>query len=188
MNALIVASSRPISSELSLAAKRAGADNIALAFDSTAAKRAVSDRAFDLIIIYGESFPGKSSELARVFAARGEGGVILIESAQFGEDIAGRLEEEGIILLHKPVSRVTLFQAIKMVCASNNRIARLVKEKQDLLKKLDDLRLVTRAKLILIQNMGFTEEQAHRYIEKRAMDLRRTRAEVAMDILKTYEV
>ena len=43
-------------------------------------------------------------------------------------------------------------------------------------------------KLILMKNMGFTEEQAHKHIEKRAMDMRRTRAEVAMDILKTYEV
>ena len=61
-------------------------------------------------------------------------------------------------------------------------------EKRDLLKKLDDMRLINRAKLVLMQNMGFTEEQAHKHIEKRAMDMRRTRAEVAMDILKTYEV
>ena len=56
------------------------------------------------------------------------------------------------------------------------------------MRKLEDLRLVSRAKLILIQNMSFTEEQAHHYIERRAMDSRRTRAEVALDILKTYEV
>ena len=54
-----------------------------------------------------------------------------------------------------------------MVRATNCRIARLLEEKRDLLKKIDDMRLVTRAKLILMQNMGFTEEQAHRHIEKR---------------------
>lgn len=188
MNALIVAANKQISSELSSAVRRAGTENIVLAFDAVTAKRMISERTFGLIVIYAENFSGQGAELARIFAARGEGGVILIESAQCRDDIASRLEDEGIIVLGKPISRVALFQAIKMVRASNNRIARLVEEKRDLLKKIEDMRLINRAKLILIQNMGFTEEKAHHYIEKRAMDLRRTRAEVAMDILKTYEV
>ncbi len=38
-----------------------------------------------------------------------------------------------------------------------------------------------------MQTLGLTEAQAHRLIEKQAMDERQTRAEVAMRILKTYE-
>lgn len=188
MNTLIVAADRRISSELASAAKRSGAYNIALSFDSTSAKRAVSERAFDLIVVYADDFAGKEIDLCRALASRGESGIILIESAQKSDDVARRLEDEGVIVLPKPLSRTALFQAIKMIKASNNRIARLLKEKQDLMRKLEDLRLVSRAKLILIQNMSFTEEQAHHYIERRAMDSRITRAEVAIDILKTYEV
>lgn len=188
MNALIVASNKQISSALASEVKRAGADNIALAFDAVAAKRLVSDRTFGLIVIYADDFCGKGAEIARIFAAKSNGGVILIESAKNYEEISRRLEDDGVIVLGKPLSHVALFQAIKVVRATNNRIARLVEEQRDLLKKLDDMRLINRAKLILMQNMGFTEEQAHRHIEKCAMDLRRTRAEVAMDILKTYEV
>ena len=186
MNALIVATNKQISSALASAAKRAGAENIALAFDAVSAKRMASERAFGLTIVYADNFSG-SGELARGFASRG-GGVILIEAGLYSDDIARRLEDDGIIVLGKPLSHVALFQAIKMVHATNRRIARPVEEKRDLLKKLDDMRLINRAKLVLMQNMGFTEEQAHKHIEKRAMDMRRTRAEVAMDILKTYEV
>ena len=188
MNALIVAVNKQISSELTTAAKRVGCDNIVVASDIVTAKRTVSARAFELVIVYADTLLGNGLELARIVAARGEGGVILIEAEQRGDALARRLEEEGIIVLSKPLGRTALFQAIKLVRATNNRVARLVEEKKDLLKKLDDMRMINRAKLVLIQSMGFTEEQAHRHIEKRAMDLRRTRAEVAMDILKTYEV
>ena len=47
--------------------------------------------------------------------------------------------------------------------------------------------MVDRAKCALIQYLGFTEPQAHRYIEKQAMDLRQTRREVAESILKSDE-
>lgn len=187
MNALIVASNKQISSALASAVRRSGADNIALAFDAVSAKRMASERSFALTVVYADNFSSGGVELARIFAARG-GGVIIIVDAKDADDISRRLENDGIIVLGKPLSHPELFRAIKLIRATNNRIARLVEEKRDLLKKIDDMRLVTRAKLILMQNMGFTEEQAHRHIEKRAMDLRRTRAEVAMDILKTYEV
>ena len=45
-----------------------------------------------------------------------------------------------------------------------------------------------RAKCVLIQYLNMTETQAHRYIEKQAMDLRTTRRQIAEGILKTYEV
>ena len=188
MNALIVASNKQISSALASAVRRSGADNIALAFDAVSAKRMACERGFELTVVYADSFSSQGVELARIFAARGTGGVIIIVDAKDADDISRRLEDDGIIVLGKPISHPELFRAVKMVNATNRRIARLIEEKRDLLKRMDDMRLVTRAKLILMQNMGFTEEQAHRHIEKRAMDQRRTRAEIAMDILKTYEV
>lgn len=188
MNALIVAVNKQISSELTTAAKQVGCTDISVAFDAVSAKRAVSNKAFGLVVIYADSMLEQGIELARVVATRGDGGVILIESAQCSASLIQRLEDDGVIVLTKPLSRISLYQAMKIVRAFNNRVARLMEEKRDLLKKLDDMRIINRAKFILIQNMSFTEEQAHRYIVKRAMDLRQTRAEVAMDILKTYEV
>ena len=60
-------------------------------------------------------------------------------------------------------------------------------ENEQLLQKLEELRLVTRAKCLLVQNLAMTEADAHRYIEKQAMDLRVPRVRVAEDILRTYE-
>ena len=44
-----------------------------------------------------------------------------------------------------------------------------------------------RAKWLLIERRGMTEAEAHRYIEKEAMDTRLPKREVARDILRTFE-
>ena len=49
------------------------------------------------------------------------------------------------------------------------------------------LRLVDRAKCYLIEKKGYTETDAHRLIEKRAMDTRMSRGEVAQEILEEEE-
>lgn len=54
-------------------------------------------------------------------------------------------------------------------------------------KSADEIRLIERAKEVLIEYLKMTEAQAHRYIEKQAMDMRITRREVAESIIKTYE-
>lgn len=51
----------------------------------------------------------------------------------------------------------------------------------------DEARLINRAKLALMLYLNMSESAAHRYIEKRAMDMRVTKKEIAKNILKTYE-
>nr|MCR5654266.1 ANTAR domain-containing protein [Lachnospiraceae bacterium] len=46
--------------------------------------------------------------------------------------------------------------------------------------------LVNRAKWSLIKACGMTEEDAHRYVQKQAMDLCLSKREVAENILRTY--
>ena len=64
---------------------------------------------------------------------------------------------------------------------------RIEKENTKLKKKLEELRLVDRAKCMLIAYEGMSETQAHRHIEKQAMDTRSTRKTVAEHILRAYE-
>lgn len=51
----------------------------------------------------------------------------------------------------------------------------------------EEKQLIKRAKRALMTYLGFTEPQAHRYIEKHAMDLRIQKVDVARGILKIYE-
>jgi AmiR/NasT family two-component response regulator len=51
----------------------------------------------------------------------------------------------------------------------------------------EEMEIINRAKTTLMEYLGFTEPQAHRYIEKHAMDMRVTKIEIAKNILKIYE-
>ena len=54
-------------------------------------------------------------------------------------------------------------------------------------EKIEEIRLTNRAKWHLIECLSMTETEAHRYIEKQAMDLRLSKREVAENIIKTYQ-
>ena len=56
-------------------------------------------------------------------------------------------------------------------------------ENVKLQSKIEEIRLVDRAKCALIQYLSMTEEQAHHFIEKQAMDRCVTRRTVAEEIL-----
>ncbi|MCF0120554.1 MAG: ANTAR domain-containing protein, partial [Oscillospiraceae bacterium] len=52
--------------------------------------------------------------------------------------------------------------------------------------KISEIRLVDRAKCILIQHLEMTEQQAHHYIEKSAMDNCVSKRKTAENIIKLY--
>ncbi|MDR0947621.1 MAG: ANTAR domain-containing protein [Ruminococcus sp.] len=54
-------------------------------------------------------------------------------------------------------------------------------------KKLSDIKHIDRAKWVLAKYLNLTESEAHRYIQKNAMDRRKPQIEIAKDILRTYE-
>ena len=97
------------------------------------------------------------------------------------------MEDAGVLVLPKPLSRPMFFQALKMVSALRRRMYGLHKENLKLHQKIEEIRLVDRAKCVLMQYLSMTEPEAHRYLEKQAMNLRASRAEVAQSVLRTYE-
>ena len=54
-------------------------------------------------------------------------------------------------------------------------------------EKMEEIRIINRAKWLLIEQLKMTENEAHRYIEKQAMDRCVTRRTVAENILSTYK-
>ena len=74
-----------------------------------------------------------------------------------------------------------------MMASASARVRALEERAESLQAKMDELRLVDRAKLILIQQFRMTEKDAHRYIEKNAMDRSLKRGDVARRIIRTYQ-
>ena len=96
-------------------------------------------------------------------------------------------EESGAVQLPSPVSSAVLLQTLAFALEMRARLHALEGENERLKAALGDFKLIDRAKCALIQYLGMTEKDAHRFIEKQAMDRRVPRREVALDILKAYE-
>jgi response regulator NasT len=154
---------------------------------AAAARRQLSDLDFDLCIV-NSPLPDESGELfAKSVIASGTCEVILIVRAESYEEVTRNVEEYGVITVPKPVNRALFWGALKFTQAAHHRIGRMRSENEKLLQKIEDLHIIERAKLLLVSYLRMTEPEAHRYIEKQAMDMRMTRKAVAEGILKTYE-
>ena len=160
-------------------------DRIEATTDSFEARRLLSC-AFDLVLINAPLQNETGIELALDAASTGSGVIMLIKN-ESSDEIAERVETSGVLVVPKPLNRALFFQALHLLNASRHQILRLKSENERLQEKIAEIRLVDRAKCALIQYADTTEPQAHRYIEKQAMDLRRTRFEIAQSILKAYE-
>ena len=147
----------------------------------------IRSKVYDLVIIDGSPACGRSKEAALTAASRTESVVILLDGADMFEKSVMQLSERGIVAVSEPLSKIAVLSAVRTVYAFNMRLARLRDENRNLNKKLEDLKIVDRAKIALVVRLGYTESEAHKYIERQAMNLRTSRRDVAVGILKTYE-
>lgn len=114
--------------------------------------------------------------------------IIVLARADIAGDVQKRLNFTGAFVLEKPFQKSVLRQTIKTAVIAKESINRLLSEKSELSRQLDDMKVIDRAKFCLIQYLNLSEEQAHRHIQKLAMDTRRTQRDIAEDILRTYSL
>ncbi|MBQ7159948.1 MAG: ANTAR domain-containing protein [Treponema sp.] len=161
-------------------------DRIVTSQDSSEARRYLLDGDFDLVIIDTPLVNELGDDFSVHAAETTSSGIILVVEVEKLEDIALRVEDSGVFVLPKPLSPESFYQAVKLLIASRNRLAKLEEENRRLQRKLEETRTVDRAKCVLIERLQMTEAQAHRHIEKIAMDSRQSRMEVAESILRRY--
>jgi response regulator NasT len=139
-------------------------------------------------VIVNAPLPDESGEgLSRYIASKSESQVILVVKSEFFDAISAVCEEDGVLTISRPVDKSIFWSALTLAKSAQNRIKRIQAENVQLKQKIEDIRIVDRAKYILISYMKMNEKEAHRYIEKQAMDLRSTKRAIAEGILKTYE-
>lgn len=115
-----------------------------------------------------------------------KGCIIVLAKTDIAEDVQSRIRFTGAFVLPRPFTKSALVQTVRLSLLAKENIRRLEDENDRLSRKLDDNKLLSRAKCCLIQYLNLTEEQAHRHIHKLAMDSRRSVREVSEDILQTY--
>lgn len=115
-----------------------------------------------------------------------ETGVLLFVKNDIYEGVTAKVMELGILTLSKPTSPSFILQSIHLLCAVHEKIKCVRKESASLKDKMEEIRTVNHAKWLLIEFLKMSEEEAHRYIEKQAMNERCSKKQIAERIIRTY--
>lgn len=149
--------------------------------DFNEARRRVSERVYNIILAdYAE---GEGVDFA-IDASESLGVILLLAPAPLFEEISYRVEGYGIICVTNPFDQFYFYNMIKAAIAMRYKIQVLSSQTTKLKVQMEEIKQVNRAKMLLMQNLSMTEQEAHRHIEKDAMDRGMKKTAVALEIIK----
>ena len=152
----------------------------------SAAKRVLAEKAFDFVII-NEPLPDDAgTRFAIDICTSKQSAVLLLVKNDVHAGIHDKVAEYGVFTLPKPTSKPTMLHALNWMESARERLRQSEKKSLSIEEKMAEIRLVNKAKWILISELSMSEPEAHRYIEKQAMDRCISKRTIAEEIIKTY--
>ena len=159
---------------------------VQIASSINTAKQITAERDFDFVIINSPLPDDPGIRFAVDLCSAKNIVVLLLVRAEIHDSIYNRVVRHGVFTLPKPTSRPALAQALSWMVSARERLKKFEKTTLSFQEKMEESRIVNRAKWLLISSLQMDEPHAHRYIEKQAMDRCITKREVAEEIIKTY--
>ena len=148
-------------------------------------RKQLYEKAPDIVIINTPLSDELGTQLAVELADRNLAVLLLVKN-ELQDQISYQMEPHGILTLAKPVSGPALVQALSFLRPLRMKLLEMEHQRISLETKMKEIRLVNRAKWLLIEHESMTEAEANRWIEKTAMDACRKKAAIADDIIRRY--
>lgn len=151
--------------------------------DFNEARRKAGERVFNIIIV--DFCDGEGSDFA-VDISDSSSTIILLSPSHLFEQVSYKVESYGILTIVSPFDQFYFYNITKVAIAVQYKVQVLTSQTTKLREKMEEIRLVNRAKMLLMQSISMSEQEAHRYIEKEAMDRCIKKTELAAQIIRTY--
>ena len=151
--------------------------------DFNEARRLATERTFNIII--ADSGDGYDTDFA-INVADSYSTILLLVPNEHFDEISYRVEGYGILTITKPFEPFYFYNMVKIAIAVQYKVQVLSSQTTKLKVKMEEIKQVNRAKMLLMQNMNMSEQEAHRYIEKEAMDRGMKKTAISEEIIKTY--
>ena len=152
----------------------------------SAAKRVLSEKPFDFIIINSPLPDDTGIRFAIDTCIAKQTAVLLLVKSDIHAEIQDKAAEYGVFTLPKPTSKPTMIHALNWMESARERLRQFEKKSLSIEEKMAEIRLVNKAKWLLISELKMNEPDAHRYIEKQAMDRCIAKRAIAEEIIKLY--
>ena len=153
---------------------------------AAAARRCLLERFYDIVIIDAPLPDEDGVDLALDTAESGRVSVMILAPADRFHEALERVTDAGILAVPKPTTRGRVNQGVRFMLAVQDRIRGRERETEAVSEKLEELRIVSKAKFYLVEHRRMTEDEAHRLIGREAMNhgiSRRRAAERILDEL-----
>ena len=151
-----------------------------------AAERTRNGQDFDLVFV-NSPLPDDAGIRFAIDCCRAGGTVVLLfAAAALYDSIQSRVEKHGVFVLPRPVPRDAILRGLNWMAAARERLRSYEKKVQPVEEKMEEIRLVNRAKWLLISELKMSEPDAHHYITHQAMDRCCSKRTVAEEIIRLY--
>ena len=158
-------------------------DVIEIRKSASAARRELLVREFDIIIVNAPLQDGMGTEFVMDVVEKQSAGVIFAVPTELYSNANDHLIEYGVLTISKPLKLSEMERMVKLLIAMNDRLRQAQKKIKTLNEKMDELKVVSRAKIMLVEK-GMSESEAHEYIIREAMNRGLTKRQVAEDIVE----
>ena len=150
------------------------------------AKRVLAEKTYDFVIINAPLPDDAGTRFAIDTCTTKQTTVLLLVKNDIHAGIHDKVAEYGVFTLPKPISKTTMTHALNWLESARERLRQFEKKTISIEDKMAEIRLVNKAKWLLISELHMSEPEAHRYVEKQAMDRCVSRRCIAEEIIKTY--
>lgn len=142
-----------------------------------------ADSSVELALINSPLMDESGFELAEYIIDKTAANCIFIIKEENVEKVSERAEKYGILIVARPFSRSLLYQLVKTMDIALNRSLKLYRENQRLEEKIREIQTIDKAKFMLMEYKGMTEEEAHSYLEQYAMNKRKKKSIAALELI-----
>ncbi len=153
----------------------------------SSARRELLSRGYDLIMINSPLPDGNGIDLAVDICSQSSSGVMMFIKNEKFDDVSGVLTEYGVLTVPVPTSVSIINQSLRLLCSTRERMKKVEQKTAKLEEKMEEIRIVNRAKWALIDRYQMNESTAQRFIEKTAMDECITKRAVAERIISAVK-
>lgn len=157
-------------------------DVIEIRKSASSARRELLVREYDLVVVNAPLTDGMGNEFVMDVVEKHSSGVILAVPTEVYASVNDHLIEYGVMTLPKPLKLAELERMIRLSIALNDRLRKVQVKLRTLNEKMEELKIVSRAKIVLVER-GMSEADAHEYIIREAMNKGLTKRQVAEDIV-----
>ncbi len=185
-SALIVSSADSFHSAMTAMLPKASFQPVVNVKTVAQAQRAVAERSFDFVFINAPLNDDLGMRFSIDCSTSHKALVLLLVPNEIHGDVYARVAAHGVFTLMKPMNKQTMDNAIRWLLTAKRKLTGAEKKTTKMEDKMEEIRLVNKAKWLLISKEGLLEPEAHRYLEKEAMDRCVTKKAIALEIIKKY--